>query len=509
MTAFGYTHNPRNTDLINNQFTKWLEEKTNVFVEVQSVNQSDFAVQLQLLMSSGDYPEVILKPNWTRSTLLAYAKEGIIMPLTDLIEKYGYYWKKAVEDTPELLTDVTMPDGQIYCLGRTNQWRYKTEVSVYYYQPYLDKLGLDIPETTEEFYNYLKLVKENDVNGNGDPNDEIPLAGSGVSTGDFVKGILNAFVPFSRSGDGNIETMYVENGTVTHVTFDEAFKEGIKYIHKLYKEGLIAKDAFTMDKDQLLSLGTNENHIVGSAFINHLTHITTFQDGVPGDWLNWTPGPPLKGPNGVQIAAAYLADNFYGAAWVQTDKTRDPEIAFRVGDFLFDYEATTRCFYGAEGVGWRYIEPGVGVGVTGMPATWEFNVGHDGKPRPESDANWGWIQAGPMNTSEKWHGERLVRDPDLNSEVKMYKSYQLQLPHIFPIENTLHRVIYDDEYQAEMADLVTSLNSLIREYIARFTTGDLDIDKDWDTFVDQVKKAGIDRAVEIAQIAYDKFYKSR
>lgn len=91
----------------------------------------------------------------------------------------------------------------------------------------------------------------------------------------------------------------------------------------------------------------------------------------------------------------------------------------------------------------------------------------------------------------------------------MYKSYQLQLPHIFPIENTLHRVIYDDEYQAEMADLVTSLNSLIREYIARFTTGDLDIDKDWDTFVDQVKKAGIDRAVEIAQIAYDKFYKSR
>ena len=41
---------------------------------------------------------------------------------------------------------------------------------------WLDNLGLEMPTTTEEFYQVMKAFKEQDANGNGDLNDEIPLS---------------------------------------------------------------------------------------------------------------------------------------------------------------------------------------------------------------------------------------------------------------------------------------------------------------------------------------------
>src|SRR5699024_7776392 len=43
-------------------------------------------------------------------------------------------------------------------------------------EEWLDNLGMDMPETTEEFYEYLKAVKEQDPNGNGKA-DEVPFGG--------------------------------------------------------------------------------------------------------------------------------------------------------------------------------------------------------------------------------------------------------------------------------------------------------------------------------------------
>ena len=36
---------------------------------------------------------------------------------------------------------------------------------------------MGVPQTTDELFDVLTAFKEQDANGNGDPNDEIPLAG--------------------------------------------------------------------------------------------------------------------------------------------------------------------------------------------------------------------------------------------------------------------------------------------------------------------------------------------
>ena len=73
---------------------------------------------------------------------------------------------------------VTNPDGHIYTLPGKKPLRPKGCDTPFINKAWLDRLGLEMPTTVDEWYEVLKAFKEQDANGNGDPNDEIPLTGS-------------------------------------------------------------------------------------------------------------------------------------------------------------------------------------------------------------------------------------------------------------------------------------------------------------------------------------------
>ncbi len=73
---------------------------------------------------------------------------------------------------------ITAPDGNIYALPQVNEcYHCMYQQRMWIYKPWLDKLGLKMPTTTDEFYEVLKAFKTKDPNGNGKA-DEIPLSGS-------------------------------------------------------------------------------------------------------------------------------------------------------------------------------------------------------------------------------------------------------------------------------------------------------------------------------------------
>lgn len=67
---------------------------------------------------------------------------------------------------------------------------------VYLNKTWLDNLGLTYPETVEELYTVLKAFKEQDANGNGDPNDEIPISFD-TSAGARLEHVLRAASAFT------------------------------------------------------------------------------------------------------------------------------------------------------------------------------------------------------------------------------------------------------------------------------------------------------------------------
>ena len=70
-------------------------------------------------------------------------------------------------------------------------------------QTWLDNLGLKAPATLDELYDVLVAFRDQDADGNGDPSDEIPLAG------DYADGwytnpemlVMNAFTYYNLDLD--------------------------------------------------------------------------------------------------------------------------------------------------------------------------------------------------------------------------------------------------------------------------------------------------------------------
>jgi putative aldouronate transport system substrate-binding protein len=93
------------------------------------------------------------------------------------------------------------------------------------------------------------------------------------------------------------------------------------------------------------------------------------------------------------------------------------------------------------------------------------------------------------------------------SEVRLYNvSANVYHPHV-PNENMLLPPIYVlPEEVGELARLKTTINDFVDESIARFITGDLDIESEWESYVAELDTIGLERYLEIHQDAYDRQY---
>ncbi len=159
---------------------------------------ADAQNKLNLMLASDDLPEVIIGCNIRLDQMQILAEQGVALPLNDYIEKYGVETKKMFETNPAIKALITLLDGKIYGMPHYNDcYHCSMSQKMWVYKPWLDKLGLKVPETTDEFEAMLKAFKEKDPNGNGKA-DEIPMSGSKLVNGGWHSTIdqflMNSFV---------------------------------------------------------------------------------------------------------------------------------------------------------------------------------------------------------------------------------------------------------------------------------------------------------------------------
>ncbi|MGO4270179.1 extracellular solute-binding protein, partial [Paenibacillus sp. TAF58] len=110
--------NPGVENFATNEFTKWLEEKTNIHIDWEVA--SDPKQKLNISLASGDYPDVYLGFNIDQVQLTLYGKDNVFIPLNKLIDKYGVETKKMFSSLPYTKELSTSPDGNIYGLPSVN-----------------------------------------------------------------------------------------------------------------------------------------------------------------------------------------------------------------------------------------------------------------------------------------------------------------------------------------------------------------------------------------------------
>lgn len=345
-------------DYDTNYFIVWLEEQTNIDVEWIQVPSTSWADKISATIMSGNIPDVISYGNsygGVRPTMQQYANEGIIIPLDDLIEEYGVYSKIMFEEQPGLDDMIALEDGHIYSLCTYSDIIHCNWSSrMYINDEFLKALNMEKPTTLDEFYDYLVGVRDNDVNGNGDPSDEVPYVAMPNWGGDSFTFLMNSFIFY----DGrNITKLDIdEEGNIYSVLDKDAFRDGLAFMNKLYDEGLIYEGSLTMDATTTRALGESGN---GYAIIGCQTG-TGIYAGIQGTevYPQYSGLSPLEGYTGLRQTPYDRYVNAREGAWMITSDCKNPELAFELGDFLLSYDSTIRLRKGAYGEYWTDAEEG-------------------------------------------------------------------------------------------------------------------------------------------------------
>lgn len=489
------------TDYEDNYFTKWIEETYGCNLEFNLLPAGDEGrTKLDMMvMGEEDLGDIIMMDGGLGTAkTLSYADAGAILPLNEYIDKLDTQLEATGEQLGiDFIAAAAMPDGTVYSYpGYFPEGNNITQYRAWINTTWLKNLGLDMPTTPDELYNVLKAFKEQDANGNGDPNDEIPMLGCVAWSSYPQVYLLNGFVYYDRS-----PSLTLDDGKVNAAYVQEGYREGLRYINKLVEEGLMVKDSWTISNGQYKEYLATETPTVGVHLYTNLAYVgPTDENKNQYEWL-----PPLIGADGEQRSVNVYSSGSPTDTLYIPATAKDPEASFKLIDWLFSNEAFERARYGVEGVHYEK--------VTDAETLEALNLTDVGYAIKEGDNGWGeannmsWQANLGNNMGQmvqcQWNG-----DPNYY-QYKRYVAVQEMLKMMPQEGEYVPELVYTPEEQETYDELYNVIKTFYREYEERFILGDLDIDDDavWQSYLDTLyNEMNLNEYLELVQTAYDRTY---
>jgi len=478
-----------------NAFTKWLEEKTNIHIEWNQIGGTDDDVMTKVnaMIAAGDIPDAFMGIGFTRSQLYLYGQQGLFADVSPYIDAYALNLQQAMKDYPDARKLVQAPDKKIYSVPNINDC-YHCRASngrSFLNTDWIEQVGLAVPRTTDEFRELLRAFKKADLGGKG---RTIPFCGYKDAPLDTF--FMNSFL--YNPGDPWI----VLNDGKADVTFTkDEWREGLKYLNGLYGEGLINKDVFTADEDQMGRYGNSPGKpIIGGARSYYWGGFLDIDQKDPNArWRKYVAVPPPKGPNGVQYAAwNYLGVGVEVSKLVITKKCAKPELMVQWADAQMELEAILRGYGGPR---FEWAKEGE-LGINGKQAVYGFSATWN------TEKNISWGQDNTMYRSQDFRLAERVDPKDLTFEKPLYQqTVDSYFPYKQPQEMQFPPVTLDQDQAAQEAELKTNLKSEVNLSFSKFVTGQLDPNDDsaWNDYKDRVDKIGVKQYLDIQQAGLEAY----
>lgn len=475
----------------NTALYKWMEEKTNVKLKVEySTNLAENGEKLNVLLNTGDYPDVLFKSGIAPETLLDLGKQGIFVQLDELIEQYAPNYSAIITERGDWPA-VTSADGHIYSMYEISKPNTGNTPHVYINQQWLENLDLEMPTTPDELYDVLLAFKEEDADGDGDPNNEIPwIASNDITPVEFI---LPAF-GFNMQGWWDAWVVSEDEKSIEFFPATERYKEALAFIVKCYEDGLLYKDSFSITCDQIRAMGQT-----GEAL---------------GMFGEWHPANTVGAWDKTKSAEENLVDDyaalvpFENAKWPTagglnrggiaiTDKCEYPEIMVAWADLMYSYEGAMVANYGIEGDTYDIVDGAVKMRDKDNPSlTWGENVSH------------ALIQMGggvfaPITTYVKGIEPyyNLEEDPTCRLALDIYEKF-VELDKFYKAWPALS---LSEEEGKVNADIQADVDAYRLTYRAEVITGKKVLDDTWDEYIDTLNAMGLETAVANMNAAYARY----
>lgn len=477
---------------------QWYEENFGITFDGGVV--SEFTTKLQLWLADDDLPDVMTGwSGFSRSQFSEWAEEGYFLNLADYLDIMPNF-AAFLEAHPDYKNFVTLEDGGIYGLARyNNNPANGLFTPTYIRKDLLDQAGLEIPTSIDELYDVLVKFKEMGVEY---PFEYTPTPGTG-GAGTAVEWLALCFGMENGSiGDSTVRWM-VEDGTVTPAIITENYKDYVKYLAKLYSEGLIAKEAFSLTAEQHDAImtegkfgvargyqslpGTSEEKIQNFAILPALTS-------------EYVDAP-------TQTLSQRLTAEFF---FMVSSKIENPERICELIDYCFTIDGYNVARWGVEGKSYDILTIGEAqlVDATKYEAEYaEKGVTNFDAIRRSFDTfsiidfAWGGSFAAMAACTDdstllvpeliEIAGQNILRQKMIND------NKELVLVDAYPA--TSGNITDNDTYSTIVTDICTYVNAIQAEFIV----GSKDIDAYWDEFIQTLEQMGIQTLIDMEQAAYD------
>ena len=206
------------------------KELTGIDLQITTIDHNSYNDQVALAFASGDVPDVIiLSPEY----YAAYANQGALADISS-------YWEssetKASRRMNETYMDNLYIDDALY--GFTP--RRGNGCMTYLRQDWLDKLGLSVPTTYDEYIDVLRAFVNDDPDGNGKKD----------TIGVTAAGIMNVEAPYTNYlpefwQDAYPDFYQKEDGTWVDGFSEQATADALQRLKDAYAEGLMDMELST------------------------------------------------------------------------------------------------------------------------------------------------------------------------------------------------------------------------------------------------------------------------
>ncbi len=439
---------------------------TNVSAKVTvSKSNTDFNQAFNLALASGDIPDIV--ETYDPVGFSQYGIEGAFVPLNEYFDECAPNIKKMLEENPSIRKRITAADGNIYYIphipggSASTGWFIRTD--------WLNKLGLEIPDSTQELYTAFKAFKEKDPNGNGQA-DEVPFFGANL---DELFPLWNARPDW-----------YVKDGKIKYGPYEPEYKEALENIIKWYNEGLIDREILTRSKDPREKMLTDN---IGGSTNNWFGSTAKFndrlKDSIPGFEFK-----PIAPPNGVELRRR-PESSLYG--WGVSASSKNIEAAIKYLDFWYSETGNRLMNFGVEGVHYDMVDD--------KP---QFKAELLAKENVQKELTEFGIQM-DIGFKQDFEYEKQWINQIAIDGMTMYENSDYIVEQVPPLE-----MLIADEEAKESNNIDTQIDTYASEMLQKWVLGAEEFtDASWDKYINELDKFGMDRLLEIRQNAYEKYNK--
>lgn len=473
------------SDLNTIEGVKKMEEMTGVHVNWTTVSLEEVNDRLGILLSSGDYPDIVYPGVLYPGGPEAGVADGVIYEDTDsLIRQYMPNYMAYLESNEEGRREATSDSGKMLVVKCIIGQDFTAESEgtyqgMAYRKDILEDLGMEEPTTVDEWHEVLTAAKESGI--------EYPfmLETTGGSPMSLAWGLV--------TGMPTLNYVQMDGDTVVGTALLDTFPEYLETMRQWYSEGLIDPN-FTSFNYYVDTPGSVENnqHFLYSTVLSAFTGSNYFHNRMTTNeaaYLQPVNAPVAEDGTSYQNGSRAVA----GDLMFISTSCEDPVLAAKWLDFQYSKEGELLNWYGIEGETYELDESGEPV-LTDEVLSQEVPADY--------------LQQYALNRGQCWLGKNNWEAAAKLNEALTGSTQQMDAVEVWSSPEVNLTVpergwsLTDEEGDVTNTE-GTAVTTLIQEYIINYIIGA--DNTPYEEFKESLISYGYQNVIDAYQAAYDRY----